>query len=49
VSAAPVVDDTGMVVGVLSLDDLPGEAVEKVKHLTSVMREARWRKILDLP
>jgi signal-transduction protein with cAMP-binding, CBS, and nucleotidyltransferase domain len=45
----PLRDDDGRVVGVLSLDDLLGEAVEEAKHLTSVMREARRRKLLDLP
>jgi CBS domain-containing protein len=45
----PVVDDDGTVVGVLSLDDLLSEAAEEVKRLSSVMREARRRKLLDLP
>ena len=45
----PLVDDDGVVVGVLSLDDLLSEAAEEVKRLSSVMREARRRKLLDLP
>jgi hypothetical protein len=45
----PLVDESGAVVGVLSMDDLLGEAVEEVKHLTAVMRDARRRRVLDLP
>jgi signal-transduction protein with cAMP-binding, CBS, and nucleotidyltransferase domain len=44
-----LVDESGAVVGVLSMDDLLGEAVEEVKHLTAVMRDARRRRVLDLP
>jgi CBS domain-containing protein len=44
----PLVDDSGVVVGVLSLDDLLGEAVDEAKHLSSVLADARRRKRLDL-
>jgi CBS domain-containing protein len=45
----PLVDESGAVVGVLSMDDLFGEAVEEMKHLASAMRDGRRRKLLDLP
>ena len=44
----PLVDDSGVVVGVLSLDDLLGEAVDEAKRVTSVLTDVRRRKRLDL-
>lgn len=44
----PLVDDSGVVVGVLSLDDLLGEAVDEARHLTSVLTDVRRRKRLDM-
>ena len=44
----PLVDDGGVVVGVLSLDDLLGEAVDEARHLTSVLTDVRRRKRLEL-
>jgi hypothetical protein len=48
VGRLPLVDDGGVVVGVLSLDDLSGAAVDDSRRLASVLTDVRRRKRLDL-
>lgn len=48
VGRLPLVDDGGLVVGVLSLDDLSGAAVDEAKRPASVLTDVRRRKRLDL-
>jgi hypothetical protein len=43
-----LVDDGGVVVGVLSLDDLSGAAVDEAKRPAFVLTDVRRRKRVDL-
>lgn len=47
VGRLPLVDDGGVVVGVLSLDDLSGAAVDEAKRPAFVLTDVRRRKRLD--